>query len=256
MSEEQVNPQVTDSVVPNADVPVPEMPEPSEDVKALAEEVLGEEAPETPPEAPEAAPEASEDPETTSDTPQPVAPDTLAAHNAEGMDAAQRKGEESGEEPEEVEFAAPMFFAEPEDRHRVELDILIDKDGQLQSVSASALNIDFSDLPYLKLIKCWFEFSIPGYEDVATYRQRSAVYNAQAQGMVIDRIQYRNFLLAWHLKDWSLTGRDNKKIELEHRKDGRLNDDSLKQVYALRPPTLVDVVLSSFEKDALMSNAV
>jgi len=196
------------------------------------------------------APEVTKASETDTDTPQPIAPDTLSAHNPEGIEAAEREGAESDEE---IEFASPMFFAEDDDRFRVELDILYNKNGLVQSISSTTLGVDFSDLTHLKHVQIWFEFSIPGYEDVATYRQRSAVYNAQAQGMVIDRIQFRNFLLAWHLKDWSLTGRDGKKMELNSREDGRLDDESLQRVYALRPPTLVDVLLSVFEKDALLS---
>jgi len=170
--------------------------------------------------------------------------DTLAAQNSEGMAMAAEK-----EHPEE--FAPPMYFVEEDDRHRVEVDVLTDSKGRVQSVSRVGLGIDFSDFKALRHSREWFEFSIPGYEDVAGYRQRSALYRPEAQVMMIEKMQFRNFLLVFHLKAWSLKGRDGSPAELSFDEGGKLDSESLGMVGKVHP-IIVDVVLSSFEKDALL----
>jgi hypothetical protein len=172
---------------------------------------------------------------------------TVQGHSPEAM-VAEELRQVDGEKQ-----AEPMFFVEPADRFRVEVDILYGKDGRIQSVSSKNLGVDFSDLKTIKHAVEWFEFSIPGYDDVATYRQRSSIWNAQAGMLIVSRPQFRNFLLAWHLRDWSLRDRDGKKLPLSSNDSGRLDDASLKLVRSIQPPTLVDVVMTIFEKDALLS---
>jgi hypothetical protein len=149
--------------------------------------------------------------------------------------------------------AAPSFFIQTEDRHRVELDVLFDrKTGRIASISKIGLGIDFEQFNYFNRTQEWFEFSIPTYEDMTTYRQRCSLWRREANRVVVDNVQLRNFLLVWHLKDWSLRGSDGKKIELKHNVEGALNDDSLKFINALSP-TLVDVVMTLFEKDVILT---
>ena len=104
---------------------------------------------------------------------------------------------------------------------------------------------------YLKHDVAWFEFSLPTYEDMSTYRQRSTVWRREAQQSVVDKLQLRNFLLVWHLKDWSLTDAEGRRVALEQEDSGALTDASSARVYAANP-TLLDVVLTLFEKDVLL----
>lgn len=159
---------------------------------------------------------------------------------------------ESESIPDEV--ALPSFFIKKADKHRVEIDILSSKiDGQVMSISRAGLGLDFSkDFSYLKHTPVWFDFSLPNYEDMTTYRQRSAVYRRDAQQMIVDKLQLRNFIIVWHLKDWSLTDENGNKVDLEHDDNGALSDKSLAQVYAVMP-TLMDVVLTVIEKDLLLT---
>jgi hypothetical protein len=175
--------------------------------------------------------------------------ETLAAANNDAMAIEQAKAKAKGKAKRPA--PKPKYFMEADDRHRVEVDILLDEKGNVQSVSRSGLGIDFESLEALTHVKEWFEFSIPGYEDVSRYRQMSAMYRAEANAMVVDKVQFRNFLLVWHLKDWSMQGRDGERIVLEIEEKGRLSSDSIKRVYAIHP-TIVDVVLTAFEKDALL----
>lgn len=172
------------------------------------------------------------------------------AQNADAM-AIAKKAEESKEEGQPP--AAPSFFVDEAKRHRVEVDILCSrKDGQVLSVSRVGLGINYDEFKYLTHVKEWFEFTIPTYEDMSSYRQRCGVYRAEAQQVLIDRLQLRNFMLVWHLKDWSLRTPDGKKVELTHEQNGALGDESLKMVYKTHT-TILDVVLTILEKDVLLS---
>lgn len=149
--------------------------------------------------------------------------------------------------------APPSFFVEPTDRVRVDVDVLWHPEsGRPVSVSKVGIGARFEEIEYLKHTVEWFEFSIPGYEDVANYRQRSSVYRREAGGMVVDRGQMRNFLLVWHLRDWSLRGRDGNKVPLVVEEAGCLHDDSVKAAMSV-PSGILDAVLSLLEKELMLS---
>lgn len=152
-----------------------------------------------------------------------------------------------------VEVQTPSFFIADDDRHRVEVDILFNPtNGQIVSVSRANIGLDFSTFQSLKHSTEWFEFSVPSYEDMATYRKHCSAFRQEAGKVLIDVIQLRNFILVWHLKDWSLRDKDGNKVTLSVVPAGTLSDKSIKKVYSL-PPTLIDVVLTIFEKDVLLS---
>lgn len=154
--------------------------------------------------------------------------------------------------PEKV--CLPSFFVKKSDRHRVEVDILSStRDGKIVSVSRVGLGLNFQkEFPYLRHERVWFEFSLPNYEDMTTYRQRSASWKREAQQTIVDKLALRNFMLVWHLKDWSLADESGNKVVLEQEESGALTDDSVAKVYAVSP-TLIDVVLTLLEKDILLA---
>jgi hypothetical protein len=150
--------------------------------------------------------------------------------------------------------AKPSFFVKRTSRHIIKMDILSSKDdGRIVSVSKDGLGINFeADFPFMVHTQLNFEFSLPNYEDMSTYRQRSAVYRREAQQVIVDKLQLRSFILVWHLKSWNLQDDDGNPIVLVCDANGALNEDSLALVYALSP-TLMDVVMTSFEKDVLLT---
>ena len=155
--------------------------------------------------------------------------------------------------PESSPGAMPSFFIQPTDRYRLELDVLFDpKTGRVNSISRRDLNLDFSQFQFFTHTVEWFEFSIPSYEDISIYRQRCAIYRKDAGKVLVDAIQMRNFLLVWHLKDWSLRDASGKKAELKQNSEGALDDDSMKKVNAVSP-TLIDVILTNFERDVILT---
>ena len=153
----------------------------------------------------------------------------------------------------EAKEAMPSFFVDKAEKRRISVDVLSSKDdGRILSVSWTGLGIDFTaEKTYLRHDVVWFDFTIPSYEDMYSYRQRSAKFHKEAGQLLVDKLQLRNFMLVWHLKDWSLMGKDGKKVELKHDDDGSLDNESLKAVYAMHP-TILDVVLTRLEKDVLL----
>jgi hypothetical protein len=154
---------------------------------------------------------------------------------------------------DEKEFV-PSFFIEEDDRHRIALDCLFEKaTKRIASVTRSGVGIDFAKYKSLFHTEEWFEFSVPDYEDVSKYRQRSTVHRRDSGTPVVDGVQLRNFLLVWHLKDWSLRDRNGKKVELKFEDNGCLSDESVKVVYSL-PSAIIDVMLTILERDVLLSD--
>lgn len=148
---------------------------------------------------------------------------------------------------------SPSFFVDESDRIRIAIDVIYDKDtGRPTGVSKTDIGIDFKEFEYLSHSEEWFEFSLPTYEDVTTYKQRSSTFRRDANGMVLDKIQFRNFLVVWHLKDWSLRDRKGEKVPLVHEKNGCLHDDSIAVVMKV-PTGIMDLVLSQFEKDMMLN---
>jgi hypothetical protein len=228
MSEEEktpveVNAQVTDAI-DTSDVPVPETPAPAPEEKDVAAEL----------------PVANREV-----TLEEAASKSGIKDDATNEDAVKL----ASDEPEEAH--QPSFFIEDDDLIRVELDILFDKaKGSLVSVSRKGL-LDPKDFEILGYTDEWFDFKPPTYEEMSNYRQRASVFRQDAARQLVDPVALRNYLIVWHLKAWSMKDRNGKIIELTHEDKGALSDESIKAVYKLNP-TLLDVVITLFEKDMMM----
>ncbi|MHC4213155.1 MAG: hypothetical protein ACYSWP_07280 [Planctomycetota bacterium] len=165
-------------------------------------------------------------------------------------DIAVKEAEESNEqEPEEVSF--PSFFIEDDDLIEIKVDILFDKKtGKLKSVSKSGL-INKEDFNVLGFSEETFFFKPATYEQINNYRQRCSSYRRDAGKVLSDPISLRNYLIVWHLKDWTISDRKGKKIELGFAETGALDDASMEMVYKINSTTL-DVVITLFEQDMMM----
>ena len=98
----------------------------------------------------------------------------------------------------------------------------------------------------LTLSEEWFEFTIPTFEQMSSYRQRSS-NNPQRTP---DRNFIRNLLIIYHLSAWSI--KDNKvPVPVEKEVDDSLSKDTVR--YVNRIPVVVwDVVLTSLEREILI----
>lgn len=156
---------------------------------------------------------------------------------------------ENKEEPSEP--ALPSFFVEEEDELKIEVDVLFDKDnGKLLSVSRSGL-LDESQFEALGHSEEYFTFKPVGYDQMTRYRQQCSEYRRDAGRAIIDPVALRNYLIVWHLKDWSMRDRKGNKIELAFTETGCLDEKSIEAVYKVNT-TMLDVVLTLFEKDMMM----
>ena len=174
-------------------------------------------------------------------------------------DVLERVESESDNSEEEVKEYLPAFFMDEEDRHKVEVDLLFEKStGRIKSVSRKgslkAAGLEYDNFKYLTYISEWFEFSIPGYEQLTDYKRQSSSYNIAARRVVIDDIQRRNLILVGHLKDWSLRDREGKKIEIEFDENGALAEESAEMIGKVFP-TLIEVVVTLFERDVILTTA-
>jgi hypothetical protein len=146
----------------------------------------------------------------------------------------------------------PSFFVEEEDVLRINVDILFDKDtGKLVAVTRSGVVGDKTEFKALGFTEEWFDFSPVGYEQMSRYRQQCTSFRADAGTALVDPVGLRNYLIVWHLKDWSIRDRDGKKIDLEFSDNGSLTEESIRMVYKTNT-TMLDVVLTLFEKDMMM----
>jgi len=173
----------------------------------------------------------------------------VASYNEDAISLVKNEEVDS---TENKEVCFPSFFIKEDETQDVEVDILSNKDtGKILSVSRAGL-IDMEEFDYLFATSVKFTFTIPNYDDITKYRQQCRVFNREANKEIVDNVQMRNFYLVWHLSDWTLTDSKGKKVELEHEESGALKDSSVECVYKM-PASLLDVVLTLFEKDILVS---
>jgi hypothetical protein len=171
---------------------------------------------------------------------------------AQNSDVIAIEQEKNADIPDE-KAALPSFFVDKTENHRVTVDILTRKtDGRIVSIARTGLGLNYEQFDKLQHTEEWFEFTMPDYDAMANYRQKSAVYRREAESMLVDKLQLRNYLLVWHLKDWSMRDKNGEKVELEHDDDTSLTEDSIEKVYAMHT-TILDVVLTIFEKDLLLT---
>ena len=174
----------------------------------------------------------------------------IASYNEDAIASAKSKEDSDGSEENKNCF--PSFFIDEDETQDVEVDILSNKEnGKILSVSRTGL-VDMEEFDFLRSTSVKFTFTVPTYDDIIRYRQQSRSFSREANKEIIDNVQMRNFYLIWHLSDWTLTDSKGKKVELVHSEEGALDDKSIKCVYKM-PASLLDVVLTLFEKDVLVS---
>jgi hypothetical protein len=154
-------------------------------------------------------------------------------------------------EESDEEVAMPSFFIEDNDEIVIEVDILFDKrTGRLTSVSRSGI-VNKDDFQTMGHSVESFTFRPVNYDEITKYRQKCSTYRMDAGRSLVDPIHLRNFLIVWHLKDWTIKNGKGKKVELKFSDEGALDAESIEKVYSINP-TLLDVVLTLFEKDMMM----
>ena len=78
------------------------------------------------------------------------------------------------------------------------------------------------------------------------------IYNSEDQNNTINELQLREFFLVYHLVDWNLKDENGDKVPIKFDPNGSLSDETLELIYSL-PSSLIDVVLTSYERKAVIS---
>lgn len=91
-----------------------------------------------------------------------------------------------------------------------------------------------------------FYFSNVPYNRLNIYRTRAGRYNERDKTTTLDFIRLRDFLWAFHLKDWNMEDEDGNKIELTHDPDGTLSEESNEKLWQI-PSVILDLAISLFE---------
>lgn len=161
--------------------------------------------------------------------------------------------EVNDEDSEKIQIKKkPSYFTSPFSRKKIVMNLISSPlTGQIISIVPQTYDIDYSQFPTLLRTEVWFDFTVPNYEQMANYRLNSSFYNQVAKRNIIDNNRMRMFFIRNHLKDWNLLNDDESKIELLFNKDGTLTNESLDVVCSLFP-TLIDVVMTTFEKTYLL----
>ena len=145
----------------------------------------------------------------------------------------------------------PALFVEHAKRIRITLEILFDPtDGKPLMIAAIPQGRSESKLTYLKRSIEWMEFTHPSYDDMVNYRRVCATYDKALGQFVTDPARLRLCFIRYHLADWSLRGKDGKKVELDKNEEG-LTGEAMMRVGEVTP-ALMDVALTEFEKETLL----
>lgn len=145
---------------------------------------------------------------------------------------------------------APSFFMDDGQTVKIDLDIWSDPDtGRILSVTKRG-EIDSEAMEkYVLKTEHWFEFSVPNFDDVCIYRQKSSRYLGKEQ--VTDINLFRNFILLGHLQGWSLSDKNGNPVEVKREKDGSLSLETVGWINKLH--TVVwDIVFTLFERQTLI----
>lgn len=152
----------------------------------------------------------------------------------------------------EKKVAPKIFFNKDE---KIEISVNgyhSNKTGELAFVlladdTADAVDDDsYTDMFTKVNYKFWFTRC--SYDKLNRWRSRSMIYNTEDQNNTINELKLREFFLIFNLVDWNLTDENGSKVELKFDPNKALSNESLKLIYTSLPASLLDTVLTAYEK--------
>ncbi|MCK9154617.1 MAG: hypothetical protein M0P12_00735 [Paludibacteraceae bacterium] len=169
----------------------------------------------------------------------------------EGLEKAAFRSVTESVKGTQKEPKKPSFFMEPDQAVRIDVDVWSDPEtGRILSVTKKG---DIESQAMEKLIlktEQWFEFSVPNFDDVCIYRQKSSRFIGKEQ--VIDTNLFRNFILLGHLKSWSMQDSSGNPVEIIREKEGSLSVETIDWINRLHT-VIWDIVFTLFERQTLIS---
>jgi hypothetical protein len=165
------------------------------------------------------------------------------ANVVEEKDVENAVVEEISIESTPVKSVPPIMFLEENASVDIDVDVISEHENGkiLYVLPKGAVNQD--DKKLFLFTPFSFKFSIPNWEQISLYRQRST---ANSQGR-FDKNIFRTFLLLNHLKAWNIKDSNGDIVELEFDISGELTKESSSKIN--RVPSIVwDSVLTMVER--------
>jgi len=170
-------------------------------------------------------------------------------------DVVEKTDGEKATEKQEItqEEVFPSLFIEESERLRINAQILFDPETKRPQliVAVAEGQEPTGKLQYLKRFMVWAEFTHPTYDDMLTYREQAMTWDARTRQFLSDPVKLRLFYLRYHLKDWSVVDAKGQTVKLEFD-GGSLTDECMSRVGGITP-SLMDVLLTEFERQALLT---
>lgn len=161
--------------------------------------------------------------------------------------------EADGEEKEE-NHSLPLFFVDDDNYIHVEVDVIFDPANGRPRIMMSAPNFaSESSLRTLKKHRVWADFTQPSYDDMTTYREVCLSWDEETKQFLADPIKMRLHYIRYHLRDWNLTDNKGEKVELEIDQHTKGLTQKTMGLVGKIAPAILDVLLTEFEKEALLS---
>ena len=155
---------------------------------------------------------------------------------------------------EAVKKMFPRMFVKKDETITVEFEIMFFKEtGEILSVIPKDIPNQIADTmrSYFGVDSYKFTFSKPSYNQMNRYRNGSSEIERSSRTSMVNNLKLRDYFLIFHLKEWNMTDEEGNVIKLGFEPNGALDDASEKIVYGLHP-TILDVVLASFERQMVL----
>jgi len=179
-----------------------------------------------------------------------VAPAVESAIDTEGIRIKEKANNAPEKDSKKIFF--PKVFVNPEELIEIKAEIVFDPtDGDIYSITQPGLlNIDV--LTTLQVTTYTFKFRPVSYDDMQKYRRQASVYDANANELIVNRLQLRNLFLINHLRETDLVDENGQPFDLQI--DSETNNLSLNSITKIfqTTPALMDVVMTLFEKKLLL----
>lgn len=169
-------------------------------------------------------------------------------------DVTQLEESDNKEEEQEEKHSLPLFFVDDDNYIHVEVDVIFDPSNGRPRIMMSAPNFaNDSILRTLKRHRVWADFAQPSYDDMTTYREVCLSWDEETKQFLADPIKMRLHYIRYHLRDWNLTDNKGEKVELEIDQHTKGLTQKTMGLVGKIAPAILDVLLTEFEKEALLS---
>jgi hypothetical protein len=158
--------------------------------------------------------------------------------------------------PSKKKFKFPNLFVSEGKKIEISVDVVFDTEtAEVYSITAS----NFLDKTAIEATEKLgvqtynFKFSPVNYSQMSLYNKTSSFVDPNTGEIHVSKLGVRTFLLINHLKETDVTDENGEPIELIFDEVGNLETETYSKLCSTIP-TLLEVVLSGFEKRNMINN--